>query len=190
MLISQATTRLSQVSLNPCPAHWPMRSQQHSKPSLNVSALTSTHRSLVITSMLRVTHTPHQYLSMCDFWLDWFVDAVQTNVYNLLRQSPTKVPQTNIGVTAIKNVIEDACRAGVRNGGIAPGQVSEALILDIQQTTGNQDFDGFLTNGFLVHAGSLADQSQSDRNQRFSPPFRVWFKRCGSNPLCRYRHHI
>ncbi len=114
------------------------------------------------------------------YGLDWFVNAVQVEVYNLLRQNPTKVPQTNAGITAIKNVIEDVCASAVRNGLVAPGQLSAALTLDVQQTTGNNEFDGFLTDGFLVYPNPLSEQSQSDRNQRLAPPFRIWLKGAGA----------
>lgn len=113
------------------------------------------------------------------FFLDWAVNAVRVDVFNLLYNSP-KVPQTEAGITAIQGVIEAVMQQAVRNGGIAPGQMSAATILDIQQTTGNLDFDGFLTKGYLVYAPPIAQQSQSDRNERKSPPFKVWMKGAGA----------
>lgn len=113
------------------------------------------------------------------YFLDWAVNAVRVDVFNLLLNS-NKVPQTEAGVAAIQQVIEDVMIQAVRNGGIAPGQMSAASILDIQQSTGNSDFDGFLTKGYLIYAPSIATQSQSDRNQRKSPPFKVWMKGSGA----------
>ena len=68
----------------------------------------------------------------------------------------------------------------VRNGGAAPGQLSTALRADVQQTTGNEDFDGFLVKGFLVYMNPISEQSQSDRDDRDSTPARVWVKGAGA----------
>ena len=114
------------------------------------------------------------------YWLDWFVNAVQTEVYNLLRTSPTRVPQTTLGLSSIQGAVERACVAGRRNGGIAPGRISELLANDIRIATGNREFDGFLTRGYLVSVGPLEEQSQSDRNERRAPPTKVWLKGSGA----------
>ncbi len=114
------------------------------------------------------------------YWLDWITNAIQTEVYNLLRQHPTRVPQTDSGVASITAAINRVCGAGRRNGGIAPGQVSEALAHDIRSATGNRDFDGALTLGYLVSVGSIADQSQANRDARMAPPISVWLKASGA----------
>lgn len=113
------------------------------------------------------------------YFLDWAVNAVRVDVFNLLLNS-NKVPQTEAGVAAIQGVIEAVMIQAVRNGGIAPGQMSAATILDIQQSTGNADFDGFLTTGYLIYAPGIFTQSQSDRNERKAPPFKVWMKGSGA----------
>ncbi|MCK5607377.1 DUF3383 family protein [Candidatus Pacearchaeota archaeon] len=113
------------------------------------------------------------------YFLQWAVNAVRVDVFNLLRNS-NKVPQTEAGMAAIQGVIEAVMVQGVRNGGIAPGQLSAASILDVQLSTENPDFDGFLTTGFLVFAPGIFTQSQSDRNDRKSPPWKVWMKGSGA----------
>lgn len=113
------------------------------------------------------------------YFLDWAVNAVRVDVFNLLRNSNT-VPQTEAGIATIHGVIESVMIQAVRNGGVAPGQMSAATILDIQQSTGNADFDGFLTTGYLIYAPGIFTQSQSDRNQRKAPPFKVWMKGSGA----------
>ena len=114
------------------------------------------------------------------YWLDWITNAIQTDVYNLLREHPTRVPQTDSGVASITAAINRVCGAGRRNGGIAPGQVSEALAHDIRSATGNRDFNGTLTLGYLVSVGSIADQSQGERDARMAPPISVWLKASGA----------
>ena len=114
------------------------------------------------------------------YWLDWIVGAIQSEVYNLLRQHPTRVPQTDSGVASITAVVNRVCESGRRNGGIAPGQVSEALAHDIRLATGNRDFNGTLTLGYLVSVGSVAGQLQANRDARMAPPISVWLKASGA----------
>ena len=114
------------------------------------------------------------------YWLDWITKAIQSEVYTLLRQHPTRVPQTAEGLASIEAAIERVCEAGRRNGGLAPGRVSEAVANDIRLAINNPDFDGFLTRGYLVVVGSIADQLEQDRNARKAPPTRVWITGSGA----------
>ena len=118
------------------------------------------------------------------YWLDWITKAIQTEVYTLLRQHPTRVPQTAEGLASIEAAIERVCEAGRRNGGIAPGRVSEAVANNIRLATNNPAFDGFLPTGYLVVVGSIADQLQINRDARRSPTTRVWLKGSGA------MHHV
>ena len=114
------------------------------------------------------------------YWLDWIISAIQDEVYNLLRQHPTRVPQTAEGLASIEAAIERVCEAGRRNGGLAPGRVSEAVANDIRLASNNPAFEGFLPAGYLVAIGSIADQLQIDRDARRSPTIRVWLKGSGA----------
>ncbi len=118
------------------------------------------------------------------YWLDWITSAIQDEVYNLLRQHPTRVPQTAEGLASIEAAIERVCEAGRRNGGIAPGRVSETVANNIRLASNNPAFDGFLPAGYLVAIGSIADQLQIDRDDRRSPTIRVWLKGSGA------MHHV
>ena len=118
------------------------------------------------------------------YWLDWITKAIQNEVYSLLRQHPTRVPQTAEGLASIEAAVERVCEAGRRNGGIASGRVSEAVANHIRLATNNPAFEGFLPTGYLVAVGSIADQLQIDRDARRSPTIRVWLK--GSGAI----HHI
>jgi len=113
------------------------------------------------------------------YFLDWAVNAIRVDVFNLIRNS-NKVPQTEAGVAAIQGVIEAVMVQARRNGGIAPGQLSAEAKLDVQLSTGNADFDGLLTTGFLIYAPGIYTMSQSDRNLRKAPPFKVWMKGSGA----------
>ena len=114
-------------------------------------------------------------------WLAWFKDALEVEAYNLLKQSAGigGIPITDQGLATIADALEDVCERGVRNGGLAPNFVSPALRLAIQRTTGNADFDGFLTTGYLVHRPRAADVDQVLRNARGPIPITVYAKGSG-----------
>lgn len=112
-------------------------------------------------------------------FVDWFRDAIQVAIYNFLRQS-VRVPQTTPGHVSLEESINAVCRQAIFNGGLAPGQLSDAMTADVQNVTGISNFDGFLTNGFLVWFAPLSLQDQTDRAQRKASPFKVWSKGSGA----------
>ena len=116
-------------------------------------------------------------------WLDWIQNELELSLWNLVRSSP-KIPATAYGIAQIIETLTTVMDKGVRNGGIGPGlKVSPTLKADIRTTTGNLDFDGVLTKGYLIHVGRLSEQSQTDRDSRLSPPIKIWAK--GSSAIHR-----
>ena len=116
-------------------------------------------------------------------WLDWIANELELSLWNLVR-SVTKIPATGFGVAIIKETLATVMEKGVRNGGIGPGlTVSPAMKADIRSTTGNHDFDGVLVSGYLIHVGRLSLQTQVDRDNRLSPPIKIWAK--GSSAIHR-----
>lgn len=105
--------------------------------------------------------------------LSWFEDAVQNNVYNLLYQSKTKIPQTDPGQNQIVAAITAACEEAVNNGLVAPGIWNA---------------DGFgqlsrgdnLPDGYYIYAAPMALQPQATREQRIAPPIQVAIKLAGA----------
>jgi fibronectin type 3 domain-containing protein len=105
--------------------------------------------------------------------LDWLENYVQTNVYNLLYTSTTKVPQTDGGVNQITTTVEQSLDQGVANGLIAPGVWNA---------------DGFgqlvrgqaLPKGYYVYAPPISSQSQADREARKCPPVQCAIKLAGA----------
>jgi hypothetical protein len=53
--------------------------------------------------------------------LDWLQNYVQTNLYNLLYTSTTKIPQTDAGVTRLLTNVEQSMDQAVTNGLVAAG---------------------------------------------------------------------
>jgi hypothetical protein len=104
---------------------------------------------------------------------DWLQNRVQTDVYNLMYQSPTKIPQTDAGTHLIVTTIESSMAAAVNNGLVASGVWNAAGFGQLSQ-------GDTLTSGFYVYAPLVATQSQSDREARKSVPIQVAAKLAGA----------
>jgi hypothetical protein len=125
-----------------------------------------------------VAFNPDVYIDV-RYALDWFVNAIQVDVFDLLYASG-RVPQTDEGEASIVAIIDNVCRQAKTNGMIAGGKVSEAMRADIIATTGNSKFDGNLTNGYLIWSQPTAAQSESDRAARKATAKKVWLKSGGA----------
>lgn len=104
---------------------------------------------------------------------DWFKNALQTDIYNLLYTSTTKIPQTDAGVTTIIATIEARCALAVTNGMIAPGRWNADGFGQLKR-------GDYLGKGFYVYAPPIADQIQSDREARISPTIQCAIKMAGA----------
>lgn len=103
----------------------------------------------------------------------WLRGSVQAGIYNLLYQSPTKIPQTDAGNALIAAVIESACEAGVNNGYLAPGIWNSAGFGVLAQ-------GDMLTKGYYVYTPPIATQPQVAREARKSVVFQVAAKEAGA----------
>ncbi|HCQ6604083.1 TPA: DUF3383 domain-containing protein [Klebsiella pneumoniae] len=105
--------------------------------------------------------------------LDWLQNYVQTNLYNLLYTSTTKIPQTDAGVTRLMTNVEASLDQAVNNGLIAPGVWNGSPIGQIES-------GDTLTKGYYVCADSVDNQAQSDREARKSPVIQAAIKMAGA----------
>lgn len=105
--------------------------------------------------------------------LDWLQNQIQTNCYNVLYQSKTKIPQTDAGVNQLVNAISAACDQAVNNGLVAPGVWNA-------DGFGNLETGQYLKTGYYIYAQPVALQSQSDREARVAPPIQVAVKLAGA----------
>lgn len=103
-------------------------------------------------------------------WIDWLVNRLQNDILDLLGET-NRIPLTARGSAQLVAVVRNVCNQGQLNGGFSPGRLSEALIGTVRQTTGNNSFDGYLPNGYLVHIGS---QDMADQSNRIAPPVYIW----------------
>jgi hypothetical protein len=104
---------------------------------------------------------------------DWLQNALQTELWNVLYQSKTKIPQTNAGMNTLVAVCKGVCIEGQNNG----------LIAD----HGKWNADGFgeleredPIQGFYIYAQNVDDQAQSEREQRKAPPIQIAVKLAGA----------
>lgn len=126
--------------------------------------------------------TPALLTSGANGWTDnrynliGYVDAVQTDVFNLMKTTGTKIAQTDRGVNQLVDQVEKTTRQFVRAGVFAPGTWSA--------TDSFGDLDTFNrsieSNGFYFLAGDLDDQAQSARQNRESPVIQGAVKNAGA----------
>jgi len=105
--------------------------------------------------------------------LDWLQNYVQTNLFNLLYTSTSKIPQTEAGITRLLTNVEMSLDQAVSNGLVAPGVWNGG---DIGQITAGDT----LTKGYYVYAQPLASQAQSDREKRRAPLIQAAIKLAGA----------
>lgn len=100
----------------------------------------------------------------------------QVGMYNAIKTTGTKIPQTESGVTVLKNALGLVFKQFVRNGVIAPGTWNSA------QTFGNPEtFRANIANqGWYVYSIPIAEQSQAERESRVAPYIQGACKRAGA----------
>lgn len=106
----------------------------------------------------------------------WFINAIQTAGFNYLRQTNTKIPQTENGMTGLKNAYAQVCVRGVNNGFIAAGSWTSS------DTFGNPDLfkRNIETSGFYVYSMPVAQQTKADREARKAPLVQIAVKTAGA----------
>jgi hypothetical protein len=106
----------------------------------------------------------------------WFKAALQVAGFNFLRQTNSKIPQTENGMDGLKNAYREVCRQAVKNGFLSPGSWTspdsfgsrEALIRCVKDI------------GYYVYSSPVADQSQADREDRKAPLIQIAAKAAGA----------
>ena len=102
--------------------------------------------------------------------------ALEVSGFNYLRKTNTKIPQTETGMTGLKNAYETKCVQAVRNGLSAPGKWNDSIPF------GNPE--DFLRNieekGYYIYSTPIAQQSQAEREQRIAPLVQIAVKLAGA----------
>ena len=102
--------------------------------------------------------------------------AAQYGLFNALKTTGTKIPQTERGMSVLRDALGQVFIQFVRNGVIAPGKWNSA------QTFG--DPETFRKNisevGWYIYSLPITEQAQSEREQRIAPVIQGACKRAGA----------
>lgn len=105
-------------------------------------------------------------------YLDKYKNEMQLAIMDLLVNN-NKIPQTEAGMTRIKNAIKVVCDEMGTIGFIKDGKWLGSDLLDLS-------YGDTLPGGYLIQSEAIADQSQSDRDARIAPPIYVSLKLAGA----------
>ena len=103
--------------------------------------------------------------------------SLEVAMFNVLKQTMTKIPQTESGVTALKNAAIQVLQQFVRNGAIGTGLKWGS---PIPFGNGETFQDNIEKLGYYVYSEPIANQAQSEREARVCPLIQIALKRSGS----------
>jgi hypothetical protein len=105
-----------------------------------------------------------------------FKFALEAAGFNYLRQTNTKVPQTEPGMNGLKAAYANICNQFIRNGCLAPGSWTSS------ETFGNPDLfrQNILNYGFYIYSLPIVQQNSTEREQRIAPLVQIAVKRAGA----------
>ena len=106
----------------------------------------------------------------------WLKKAIEVAGFNYLRQTNTKVPQTESGMNGLKNAYEQVCVQGVTNGAIAPNTWNRVIPFGDPETF-QQNIQ---QKGYYIYSAPIAQQSQTDREARKAPVVQIAVKTSGA----------
>lgn len=98
---------------------------------------------------------------------------LQTELYNLMYTSVTKIPQTDAGMNILVGKCNQVCERFVGNGLLAGGVWNSGGFGSLKQ-------GDFLAPGYYVYAGRMANQSAADRAARKSTTIQIAAKLAGA----------
>lgn len=106
----------------------------------------------------------------------WLKKAVEVAGFNYLRQTNTKIPQTESAMSGLKDSYAQVCEQGVRNGFIAPGTWNGIVPFgDPEKFT-----EAIEQKGYYVYSIPIAQQPQSEREARKAPVVQIAVKCAGA----------
>lgn len=106
----------------------------------------------------------------------WLKKALEVAGFNYLRQTNTKIPQTEAGMTGLKNAYAQVCEQSIRNGVVAAGTWNSAVPFGEPE-----DFKRNIEEkGYYVYSIPVALQPQTDREARKAPVVQIALKFSGA----------
>ena len=107
----------------------------------------------------------------------WLKKALEVAGFNYLRQTNTKIPQTESGMTGLKNAYIQVLEQGVKNGCIGAGNRWNNSIPFGDAETFQDNIEKL---GYYVYSLPIAQQSQVERENRQAPLIQIAIKRAGA----------
>ncbi len=102
--------------------------------------------------------------------------ALETAGFNYLRQTNTKVPQTESGMEGLKNAYAQVLERFIRNGCVAAGSWTSSERFGDPET-----FDqNILNKGYYIYSLPIVQQSAPERELRKAPLIQIAVKRAGA----------
>ena len=105
-----------------------------------------------------------------------FVASLEVAGFNALATVGTKVPQTEPGVSTLKNAYKQVCQQFVNNGYIAPGAWTSAEIIGVQADL----ISNIAQYGYYIYSQAVSQQSAADRAARKAPLISIAIKEAGA----------
>lgn len=105
-----------------------------------------------------------------------FVASLEVAGFNALATVGTKIPQTEPGVSILKNAYKQVCQEFVGNGYIAPGAWTSAEVIGVQADL----ISNILQYGYYMFSQPINQQSVADRAARKSPLISIAIKEAGA----------
>lgn len=106
----------------------------------------------------------------------WHKKATEVAGFNYLRQTNTKIPQTEARMTGLKKAYASVCERAINNGTVAPGTWNSPIPFG--------DPEDFKRNieekGYYIYSIPVSQQSQPDREARKAPLVQIALKRSGA----------
>jgi hypothetical protein len=102
--------------------------------------------------------------------------ALETAGFNFLRQTNTKVPQTESGMNGLKNAYAQVCERFIRNASIAAGSWTSSETFGDPETF----LQNILDRGYYIYSLPITQQTSSERELRKAPLVQIAIKRAGA----------
>lgn len=102
----------------------------------------------------------------------WFKKAIEVAGFNYLRQTNTKIPQTEQGMTGLKSAYARVCETSIRNGVTAPETWKTPIPFGDPETFARNIEE----RGYYIYSIPVAKQSQTDREARKAPLVQIALK--------------
>ena len=106
----------------------------------------------------------------------WLKKALEVAGFNYLLQTNTKIPQTEEGMTGLKNAYAQVCEQAIRNGVVGAGTWNGSIPFgDAEKFT-----EAIEQKGYYIYSIPIAQQPQTEREQRKAPVVQIALKFSGA----------